>query len=331
MAVAYSDLPIVSETISGDSTSFLADLHTILSTVGWPSVPYLTGYQYTLTSSQSLSCKVRIWFDNSATYPGCFAFQFLSSATVSTGLVHHIQASDYSIGLAPFTQFAVWANRCSLFIGAVGETHNIMNAPRSVAGGVPYAFDATAPTADCAAQAAYPDVTTELWWSCGSDTGTGVTAGAFTVPTVESFRSGHYAKRYSFAFNGVIKSESTAMESDALQLGILRPPGYVRGGDPEGFTGGILFQDETPMAVDPLVIHNGTAYGQLYDSCLLSKPMALEATEEIYESADDRLSEWQNHTHGNTNVLFKIDDGRLYSLLLLQGKPVDLSVGNRAY
>lgn len=320
MSLAFSNLPVSQSTISANPATFLDDLDAILDGLGWTSSTYLTGKVYACSSPQGLSVQVRIWDPADSNFADCVAFQWLMSASPNTaGLVHHLR-------LDAAYNMAVWANCCSLFIARVGVTHSSAY-PWSVAGGVAWAPGLVAPTSQCAAQSpAPPDTTTELWWSTGSDTG----AALFAAATLESFRSGYYCKRYSFCRNGVVTNVTAGTEAASLQLGIMRPTGY-RDGVQSGFSDGMLFEDGTPMASDPLLSVDGVWYGQLWDACLLSAPMTLEATETIVETSPARTTYWINHTASNPNVLFATDDGRLYSLLLFTGAAGSAVIENIAY
>jgi hypothetical protein len=319
MGLAYSDLPIVQQTISANPASFLAALHSILTSAGWTWAAYLTGLVYACLSPQGLAVQVRIWDPADLDYPQCFAFQWVSSYDpYPESLVFHLRMD------AGVTH-SVWVNCCSIFIGRTGITHTGDQLPWSVCGGIPYAFGLVAPTEQCAAQSpAATDTTTELWFASGSDSG----VAGFGAASLESFRSGHYCKRFSWCRNGAVVSLTAATEITALQLSIRRPAGYIAG-KYSGFSTGILYADGTPIQDDPLVSIGGKWYGQLYDACLLSKPMALEATEQVFETVGEKLTSWINHSIGSTNVIFRPDEGSIFSLLLLTGSPT--VVENVAY
>jgi hypothetical protein len=313
MGLAFSELRIVMDTISANPASFLTDLHALLLAARWTAAPYLTGHVYACQSPQELAVQVRIWDPADADFPDCVAFQWVSSVDpFPEGLIHHVY-------LNAAETCDVWVNCCSLFVARTGQAHEdsfLGFRPLSVCGGIPYAAGLTTPTAQCAAQSpAAAETTAELWFSSGADTGIPM----FAQPSLESWRSGHICKRFTFCRNGVLSNAENAIEQDALQLGIFRPPGYSSGGSFVFLPAGIRFTDNTPMAGDPLIWLHGTIYGQLYDACLLSAPMSLGATEEIYESDIDRTTQWTNHSIGATNVPFRGDDGSLFSLLLLTG------------
>jgi hypothetical protein len=315
MGLAFTSKPIIMDTISASPATFLTDLHAMLLAAGWTAATYLTGHVYACESPQNLAVQVRIWNPSDPNFAGCAAFQWVSSVTPNPeGLIHHLY-------MDVDTTHTVWINCCSLFIARTGISHrSFPHLPVSVCGGIPYAAGLTTPTPQCEAQSpSAAEETTELWFSSGGDSGVAL----FGAPTLESFRSGHICKRFSFCRNGVISSYPEVLEQDALQLGIFRPAGYASpiGGATVFLPGGIRFTDNTPMAGDPLLWLRGHIYGQLYDACLLSVQMDLEATEEIYETEGDRTTHWVNHSTGDTNVLFRPDDGTLFSLLLLTGIP----------
>jgi len=317
MGLAYTDLPIVMETVSANPATFLDALRSILTAAGWTSAAYLTGYVYACLSPQGFAVQLRVWDPADSNFDDCFAFQWVSSYDpYPEGLIHHLRMD------AALTYF-VWANCCSLFIARPGITHTGDFLPWSVFGGVPHAAGLTEPTPQCEAQSpAAPEVTTELWFSSGSDNG----VAGFGSSHSQNFRSSSFCQRFSFFRNGMNLGGDAVNEGAALQLGVIRPPGYLNNKRPSGFESGILWVDSTPMASDPLISVAGIWYGQLYDACCLSKPMALEATEQIFETDGDILTDWVNYMNG---VGFTAADGRFSSLLLLTGGPT--VVENIAY
>ena len=288
MALAFSDLPIITGTISANPGTFLDDLHGLLVSAGWASAVYETGHVYACVSPQGLAVQVRIWDPADSNFENCFAFQWLSSVDpYPEGLIQHLRMD------ATLTYF-VWVNCCSLFIARPGVTHTGDHLPWSVFGGVPWAAGVTAATPQCEMQSPRGEATYELWVSSGSDSG----VPGFGAATVESFRSGNHCKRFSYCRNGVVETRDAALEYQALQLGVMRPAGYLNNRRPTGFVDGIAYLDGTPIASDPILSFAGTWLGQFYDSCLLSEPMALEATEQIYETEEDRTTDWVNHMNG---------------------------------
>jgi hypothetical protein len=344
MGVAFTNLE---NTFNGpldatDPDTFLAELHSVLSIIGWDSLPYENGHRYLLTNPiQGLSCNLRIWYkdETDPTYPNCYAFQFLSSYDDPLeGHVHHLQvAAEGEFVLHPFTDYWVWANECQIFVAEPGRTQTGI-FPRSVCGGVPFALDEIGDSSPCQAQSPNPaGPTTELWWSAGDDAGDGWDGG-----TVESFRTGHYNRRYSFCRNAVLTSPTFAVDGPALQLATCRPGGYDADRYWSGWESGfVFFADGEPLRTDSILVHDYVMVGQLPDSCLLTRPMELEATEgitetEANEDGTDRITYWQNWTKNFTNHKPKptaafFDDGRLYSLLLLDGDLTMGRLGNIAY
>lgn len=340
MGVAYSNLESTFVDVIDATTpaSFLAQLHTVFTGLGWDSVPFENGHRYLLSNvGQGLSAQVRIWHKDSddLTYPNTYAFQLTSSyGTPLLGHVHHIQVASMALS-RPFSHYWVWANECQLFIAEPGRTQTGEH-PRSVCGGVPYALDQIAAGSGCQAQSPNPSgATSELWWSAGDDAGNGWNGG-----TVESFRTGHFNRRYSLCRNASVHSPTFEDESAALMLAIMRPAGYnsfVRWG---GWSNGFRYYDSPPIASDSILIHQGEMIAQLFDSCLLSAPMLLEQTEIIKETGantdgSDRITHWINHTKNDTNYAPGLwdprDDGRLYSLLLLDGALTRGKLANVAY
>ena len=233
--VEFGDQQIISGANLCDPANpmdFLDGLHTsVTGALGWESEEYLNGHVYLLNSPEGFSCLLRIWHKDNTDphYPDCYAFQFLGNyESAPAGQVHHISSKGFS-PFAPF-YYRIWANACQIFIARVGVRQSsadlgaVAHKPYSVCGGVLYPLDDLAPTAPCAA--ATPgsvEATTELWWSAGDDGGNGAAS-----RTVESFRSGHICRRYSFCHNGIVSSTDFATsESDALQLVIMRPGGYA--------------------------------------------------------------------------------------------------------
>lgn len=319
MGVAYTDAIIMEASISGDPATFPAALHLVLTAAGWTSAVYGTGYLYACVSPQGLAVNVRIWDPEDALYPDCLAFQWIQAVSpLTTGLIHHIRMHTAAT-------FRVWANCCSLFIGRQ-TVAALDHLPWAVCGGVAWAAGLTTPTDQCAAQSpAAGTATNELWWSTGDDGGPGEWA-------IGSWRTQFFAPRYSFCRNGTITSQERAISSTALQLGMLRAPGYTffmysyyvqwTGGFEAD---GLVYDDGEPVASDALIAHQGVWYGQLWDACLLSAPMAMEATETIYETVPDRTTDWINYMHPSAAT-----SERCYSLLLLHDSPAGRG-GNIAY
>lgn len=351
--VEFGDQQIISGANLCDPANpmdFLDGLHTsVTGALGWESEEYLNGHVYLLNSPEGFSCLLRIWHKDNTDphYPDCYAFQFLGNyESAPAGQVHHISSKGFS-PFAPF-YYRIWANACQIFIARVGVRQSsadlgaVAHKPYSVCGGVLYPLDDLAPTAPCAA--ATPgsvEATTELWWSAGDDGGNGAAS-----RTVESFRSGHICRRYSFCHNGNVSSTDFATsESDALQLVIMRPGGYA-GNSPRGWNDGFRFLlDTDPVQTEPFIASGGIIYGQLYDALLLSKPYALEQIEDIEETSviEDELggftlsryTKWINHTRNfpNQHPLGSLpDDGRLYGLMLFHANgPSPSMKSNYAY
>ncbi len=321
MGLAYSEQPIATAVISADPSTFLADLDTLLASVGWTSAPYLTGNLYAFASPQGLAVQVRIWDPADSNFADCCAFQWVSSSSPGpAGLIHHLRMD------AAETYF-VWANCCQLFIARPGVARAAGNYPTSVSGGIPWANGLTTPTSQCEEQSpASPDVTTEMWWSCGGDSGIPLFASA----TVADFRLSFAAERYSFCRNGVVTSEDVSEPRKAFELGPLRAPGYWYFSFENSpwhysygfFDNGIVWADGDPLLSEPLVLQRGDTdgdmviYGQLWDACIGTRPMAKEATETVYESVPGRTTNWVNYMHKNVGDSPR---ERFYALLLLTG------------
>ncbi len=323
MGLAYSNLPIVQATISASLSTFLGELNTLLVSAGWMSTPYNNGYEYSILSPQGLGGKCRIWYPNAVGYANCFVLQAISPTTGDLGLLHYFEsrrAQAFAWDTEWFDNYRVWANSCSLFIGEPGRTKTRFY-PRSVSFGVPYAYGAIAP-AICEGQTIPSgEVTSELWWSGGTDSG----VAGFSRDTALDFRSSYLCQRSSFGYNGSIANTTqlTSEHPDCLQLAILRPSAAPNFLGPY-WADGLRFIDEDPLALNPLLCHAGLIYGELYDACLLSAPMELEATEEIYESTSvpPRTTSWTNYSRGEGVYVSSFTvraEGKLYALLLLTG------------
>lgn len=366
--VEFGDQAILSGVIQCDPAlpmTFLSLLHDAVTVkLGWSSDVYENGHVYLLQApTVSFYCQVRIWYktEDDPEYPCCYAFQFHSNYEDGpTGHIHHISAKGYW----PYEAFdyQVWANKCQLFIGRLGVRQAIADhvghfpfRPYSVCGGVAHPLDTVAAVSRCTGSVPTITATTELWWSAGDDDGNGVVDDIGNYNTVESFRSGHICRRYSFCHNGAVHSPAYAdSESACLQLAIMRPPGYGPGilvptPYDTGWEFGFRFFDGDPVQSEPFLIFGNTIYGQLYDALLLSAPYELEEIETIRETKVvededgklwDRYTRWVNHTRNYTNwdgptiLDSPYDDGRLYALMLFQGKPkysLPNPLGNYAY
>lgn len=343
MALAYTNKPCTYVQIAATpALAFLATLKTTLLGVGWQWVSaYDNGDLYQIQSPQGLKVRVRIWYPNAAPYVDCFALQLQSANFPSTvGYVHHFIAG-YSAApvAAQFTHYAVWANCCSLFIGAVHANPAYGALIRAVHCGVPFTVLATEPTPECAEQRATAPLTNELWWSAGDDTGTGLDIGSGPPPAAD-FRNSYFCQRYSLMHNTTDMSATAGtpypnVESQLLQLCVMKANYYwnALGGL---WSAGFIRPDNSPLAYDPMLASQGYIFGQLYDACLLTKPMALEAAEDIHETTPtDVLTHWRNYTLSRAIFIstFKArDEGRCYSLLLLTAQPeVDTEELNVAY
>ena len=331
---------------------FLDFLHEELTGLGWISEVYLNGHVYLLESPSLFTCQMRVWHKGSgdASYPNSYAFQFLGNYVgAGVGQVHHISSSGHEFG-ANF-DYRVWANQCQIFIARPGVRQaraeygtTFAYKPYSMCGGILHPLDRIAPFVACQLQSGpAAEETGELWWSAGDDDGKGGVFdedfGQESYGTVESFRSGHICRRYSFCHNGSVTAvEFASTELQSLQLCILRPGGYGGDRSPQGWDNGFRFLvDARPVQVEPFLALGGTIYGQLYDALLLSAPYELEATERIEETkaikdaagdlTKSRYTNWVNHTKNYTNRYVlgpQLDDGRLYALMLLTGGPYEL-------
>lgn len=333
MALAYTDSLIRYETVAVEPLAdFIAALDAILVDVGWEKISaYENGWLYQLASPQELTARCRIWnpaVDATYTKPH-FALQFLSAVDpLKVGHVHRFFA-----GWAPlfggdtreFTHYNVWANQCSLFIGAV-HPESRDNQPKAVQGGIPYAYGATEQTPECGAENPPPaEATNELWWSAGDDEGTYRQFPAGPTAAL-SFRSCYYAMRYSFCHNGAVTNFDTEnptlpVEANLLQLGILKAS-YYWTGQTYTWAEGFVYPDLLPLASEPYLIHNARIYGELYDAVLLTKPMALDTNESIYESEFLRTTDWVNYSYHSgifISTFRERDEAECSSLLLLTG------------
>jgi hypothetical protein len=340
VALAYTDANIRYETLAVDPPEdFIDALDAILLDVGWEHVSvYENGWLYQLESPQELLVRCRIWnpaVDATYTRPH-FALQFLSASDpLTTGHIHRFFAGwepDFEGDTREFTEYKVWANRCSIFIGAVHPDPRD-NQPRAVQGGIPYAYSATSPTPECAAENPAPEETNELWWSAGDDTGTYDETAPFPSCAM-NFRNNYWCQRYSLCHNGtivnrVLGTPTLANETSALQLGILRAAYYW---NPliEHWPDGFVRRDMTPLATEPFLIDNGIVFaglyntgiifGELYDAVLVSRPMELDAPETIWETVAGRVTEWVNYSQASVAILSSARDtaeDKCASLLLL--------------
>jgi hypothetical protein len=308
---------------------FLERLHAVLIECGWEWLGEygLTGNEYLITSPQSLSARVRIWYPGTAEgYSNCFALQVMSTFNeFDAGFVHRFIAG-YSVEGNPhnFSEYSVWVNKCQIFIGARTEVVYTQDFPKAVSAGVPYAMGVTAPTPLCQYQGAPPAATTvELWWSCGDDNGVGMHV--FPETTQQNFRSSYFCQRYSFCWNGELANEKIGnptlpVEAKTLQLAIMRASPYwnALGTEwPEGF----VRPDDTALAYDPLIIHGTKIYGSLWDCTLLTRPMELEEEETIFDTQGGVFGDWVNYTKSSPIFISTFqsrNEGQCYSLMLLK-------------
>jgi hypothetical protein len=351
MGLAFTERPTVYGFIpAAPFGAFLDGFHTMALLAGWEWLGvYQNGNQYLLTSPQELAVQCRVWFPVPADtgYADCYVLQFVSASdpVAVQGQKHHFTLAFTGFPVeARFTEYAVWMNCCSVFLGARLAT-NHWNLPRAAQGGVPYvpnAIGATAPTGLCADTPGTSEIVTEMWWSAGDDKGA-MDASMTDSGQAINFRNGHYCMRFSWCVNGTALQVETGkptldVEARALQLCILKsamnwsfivfPEGFLHFDDPDTDA-----DEATPLAANPLLAFNAEIRAELYDACLLSKPMELEAEETIYESSFFRRTTWQNYTKGKGLFISSFDqrtEGAMYSLLLLQGIEFDEAV-NLAY
>src|SRR4030095_8932170 len=258
-----------------------------------------------------------------------FAIQFRSHADISkVGHVHHFEAGHPVFLDWGFTDIVVWANSCQIFIGALHPRSETDTLARAASGGIPYAYGAVEPT--CPDPGPATAITTEMWWSAG-DEWTGISPAFLANSPVGSgpapnFRNSYFAMRYSFCRNGIVNNRAIntlvdpVVESTALQLGILRTAYYWNALGTNVWPDGFVRLDETPLANNPLLSENRTLYGELWDACLVSHAMELEAEEEIFETATMLRTTWVNYTKGYGLMLGPAvlrNEGACYSLLLL--------------
>lgn len=332
MAVAYTSKPTAYLQIAANPPlTFLSNLKALLLSVGWVWVSaYDNGDLYQIESPQHLKARVRIWYPNSTAYPNCFAIQMQSANFPATvGFTHHFLAGYTGPDSgAVFSSYAVWANCCQLFIGAVHTAPWYGNLLRAVQCGVPYTLLPTEVTPECEERGTTPPITNELFWSSGDDTGSGW--GVFTSPpSLANFRNSFFCQRYTLYHDTTDMSNNagtpyTGVEAQLLQLCILRSNYYwnaLTNTWPEGF----VRQDLTPLAYDPLLASQGFIFGQLWDAVLVSKPMALEAREDIIETEPKEIfTKWSNYSLSHSiQISFSrdADEGRCYALLLLLEPP----------
>jgi hypothetical protein len=332
VAIAFSNQHVVKGVIpAGPPLTCLAALHGYLLRAGWASVPYSNGHHYVFTSPQGLSSGCRIWYPADSDYPNCMALQMVSQTDGDEGLVHHFLAgydAQYPGDPLAFSQYRIWANCCSLFLAAPGvEMSGYW--PSSVSCGVPFAYGAVEPTVACSALNPSAGVTGEIWWSGGDDGGRPLVFGErWDLP---AFRSAYYCTRYSWGYNGAIRSiDGRGLPvTGLLQFLTLKPALFY----PNAFSNGLRCEDLSPLIHDPLLVESGTIYGQLYDVCLESMPTPLEHVEQISDTVNGTLTNWINYSKQNLGFGASpgVDDSEFYSLLLFTGDATSGPPDNLAY
>jgi hypothetical protein len=342
VGLAFSDSDIRRATIvASPPATFIANLDAILLDVGWTKLDdYENGFLYQLQSPQSLLARCRIWFPDDGAWPNCLALQMLSAADPDVvGTVHHFVAgytAEFEGDTRAFGLYVVWADVCQLFIGA-SHTSSWQTIPRAVACGIPHAYGSVMATEQCSKQTPPPpEITNELWWSAGDDFGTYQDLGS-----AANFRNSYFCQHSSFCHNLELENQhftsaTIPAETPSLQLGIVRSAINWNVGQND-WPSGFIWPDGAPLANNPLVIHQGKIYGQLWDAVLVSRPMALEASEQIYESDYDRTTSWHNYSRSRSiqiSTFDSRDEGKCSSLLLLDEQPappVEIETGNIAY
>lgn len=345
MGLAYSNGPIRYEAIpASPPEDFIAALDPILLDCGWVKLGTYgdLGFEYLITSpGQTLRARCRIWFPDDAAWPDCLALQFLSAVNPAIeGFVHHFVAGFTNMFPEDdrgFSQYAVWADVCQIFIGAV-HPRSWELFPRAVQGGVPFASGKVEATPMCAAQTPPPsEATNELWWSAGDDSG--VYDEIFAPGSSANFRNSYFCQKFSFCHNQLlvnaeIGSPTIPTEANALQVAIVRSAinwnSLVKDW-PYGF----VYPDMSPLANNPLLVYNATIYGELWDAVLISRPMDLGETEQIHETDLGRTTNWVNYmnAHGVSISTFEErNEGKCASiLLLLEAEPVEVEEMNVAH
>src|ERR1043165_3389704 len=103
-------------------SAFIVDFH---AAAPWTSVAYSNGHEYTISSPQGKTVKLRVW-DPAASSPlaNCVRFQPVSAVTGNLGLAMHIWCPGASIPNGAFTtpadHYDSWFSPCSVFIDEPG-------------------------------------------------------------------------------------------------------------------------------------------------------------------------------------------------------------------
>lgn len=347
MGLAYTNLPVTSTLITATPPlTFLSALNSLLVAVGWTRLGnYDNGSYYQIDSPQGLRARVRIWYVNTPTSPNCFVLQCYSHADpLTVGLEHRFVAGKteaFPGDGSAFTTYRVWANCCQLFIGAAHPFSWLETWPRAVECGVPHSYQATTPTPLCTRETPASSMTNELWFSAGDDNGQTFDVLGMTGEARVNFRNSFFCQRYTLVHNGNVLfagdtgNPTVPVEANAFQLDILRS-NFNWPGTYGYFSNGFTRPDGSPLAYNPMLSYQGYIFGELWDACLLSVPMGIDTTEDIFESQRGITTRWINYarSHGVQVGTFESrDEGRCYSLLLLTGPPeqTDLSRMNIAF
>ncbi len=310
--------PAFSDSLRADTRAhLLADLHGVLSTVWTSFSTFGDGYDYTLTSPQSLSARCRIWSPGDAGFPDCIAAQFLSVDGLRVGPKHYIVTNRSDLA-----GYQVWANQCQVFFAQPGVYRNHWvggeDGRRSFAGGVPYAYGPF--SGACLAQSPSPGVTTEVWWSCGD-----VDAAGLNAPC---WRNDYWCACFAACHNAVLRVATSAVRTNsALQIAGIFPaakpfgslyasawPSGLQWPGSDGATPQPLFYDpllgwSTDNAGDAVV------RAQLWDACCMTAASTVDAEVQSKDSATGAVGLWRNYLYYGSSGS---SDALVMSLLLLR-------------
>ena len=319
LGIAFTNGPVQYSNSLRDDTGahLLADLDALLLAVNWTHAAVIpSGYIYQISSPQMLGAYVQIVDVGSLgqgplnAYAGHLEITVMdNTAGLNAGFVHWLA---YGYGASSLQAVA---NQCQLFASLPStETPPIFGAAVSVALGIPF----VSVGAGACTTGINPEVTSSLWWSCGSGE--------------DEFRQADFRTawapliNFSYSRNGVTQtgSSSRSQASGMLCVFPLTPVNV----SPVSV---VKYGFGTPLSIDPFVGWNYAIFGQMWDAFLST----------AFGSADSEFSTAEPNSGGGTSIANWItwafeDDGSnvagtFFGTLCLLTSPAESTGGGFAY